>query len=48
MCGYNLPYIMRFSHLVPWKHDSAERVLSGHHLGKPSDVYTVDYINTRG
>ena len=29
---------MRFSQLVPWKHESVGRVLSGHQLGKPSDV----------
>ena len=29
---------MRFSRLVPWKHESIGRVLSGHQLGKPSDV----------
>ena len=29
---------MRFSQLVPWKHESVERVLSEHQLGKPSDV----------
>ena len=35
---YNPQYIMRFSRLVPWKHESVGRVLSGHQLGKPSDV----------
>ena len=29
---------MRFSQLVPWKHESVGRVLSEHKLGKPSDV----------
>ena len=24
--------------MVPWKHESVEGVLSGHQLGKPSDV----------
>ena len=27
-----------FLQLVPWKHESVERVLSGHQLGNPSDV----------
>ena len=31
-------YSMRFSKLVPWKHESVGLVLSGHQLGKPSDV----------
>ena len=35
------------SQLVPWKHESVGRVLSGHQVGKPSE-YTVDYINTQG
>ena len=30
---YNPLYIMRFLQLVPWKHESIERVLSGHQLG---------------
>ena len=34
----NPPYIMRFSQLVLWKHESVGRVLSGHQQGKPSDV----------
>ena len=29
---------MRFSQLVPWKHKSVGAVLSGHQLGKPSDI----------
>ena len=29
---------MWFSQMVPWKHESVGRVLSGHQLGKPSDV----------
>ena len=29
---------MRFSQLVPWKHESVGQVPSGHQLGKPSDV----------
>ena len=32
------PYIIRFSQLVPWNHESIGRVISGHQLGKPSDV----------
>ena len=38
VCWYNPLYIMRFFQLVPWKHESVGRVLSGHQLGKPSDV----------
>ena len=29
---------MRFSQLMPWKHESVGRVLSRHQLGKLSDV----------
>ena len=29
---------MRFCQLVPWKHESVGQVLSGHQLGKLSDV----------
>ena len=32
---------MRFSKLVPWKHESTGRVLSRHQLGKPSDVHQI-------
>ena len=35
---YNPLYVTRFSQLVPWKHESVGRLLSGHQLGKPSDV----------
>ena len=38
---YNPPYIMRFSQLVPWKHEFVGRVFSGHQLGKPSDVWWI-------
>ena len=37
---------MRFSQLVPWKHQSVGRVLSGHQLGKPSDVRRI-YQHTK-
>ena len=38
VCWYNPPDFMRFSQLVPWKHESVGRVLSEHQLGKPSEV----------
>ena len=41
MCWYNPRYIMRFSQLVNWKQESIGRVLSGHQLGKPSDVQRI-------
>ena len=38
VCWYDPLYILRFYQLVPWKHEYLGRVLSGHQLGKPSDV----------
>ena len=37
---------MRFSQLVPWKHESVGQVLSEHQLGYPSDVHGL-YQHTR-
>ena len=39
---------MRFPKLVPWKHESVGRVLSGHQLGEPSDVRQIISTHSGG